>query len=58
MNFMLLIVEVDFLLELFCDEVYFLFYLVLFVLNGIFNMNMVNEIYVILIYKYSLLFKY
>lgn len=55
---MLLIVEVDFLLELFCDEVYFLFYLVLFVLNGIFNMNMVNEIYVILIYKYSLLFKY
>lgn len=58
MNFMLLTVEVDFLLELSCDEVYPLSHLALSALNGIFNMNMANEIHVTLIYKYSLSPKY
>lgn len=48
---MLLTVEVDSLLELSCDEVYPLSHLALSALNGIFNMNMANEIHVTLIYK-------
>lgn len=51
---MLLTVEVDSLLELSCDEVCPLSHLALSALNGIFNMNMANEIHVTLIYKYSL----